>query len=126
VRTARSTFARLTTGAAALAATATLTGPTPAQSAEQTWVDGDWVQETIISCVTGQPAPGYTARVSFAGNGDELPQVGETFYFKMEVGLPGLPCTQTPMVLPELILPAGLEYADNAQHPVRWQMWDVD
>jgi hypothetical protein len=123
---ARVRFARLTAGAAALAATTTLAGPSPATAAEQTWVDGAWVSDTIISCITGQPAPGYTARVSFAGKDGELPQVGETFYFKMEVGLPGLPCNKTPRVLPELVIPAGLEYADDAQHPVRWQKYFVD
>ena len=104
----RSRLVRLTAGAAALAATATLAGPTPAPAAEQAWVDGAWVQDTIISCWTGQPAPGYTARVSVAGVGNRLPQVGETFYMRMEVGLPGLPCTKTPVVIPELILPRGM------------------
>lgn len=123
---ARTRFARWTSGAAALAATATLAGPAPASAAGQTWVDGAWVQDTIISCITGQPAPGYTARVSFAGAPDQLPQVGEVFYFKMEVGLPGLPCNKTPRVLPELVIPAGLTYADDAQHPVRWRMYDAE
>ena len=112
-------------GAAVLAAAATLTGPSPA-SAQQTWVDGAWVSDTIINCWTQQPAPGYTARVSFAGNDGQLPQVGETFYFKMEVGLPGLPCTKTPVVLPELILPAGLKYAESDRNPVRWQKVDLE
>lgn len=123
---ARSRLLRLVAGAGALAATATLTGTSPTSAAEPTWVDGDWVSDTIISCITGQPAPGYTARVSFAGAPDRLPQVGERFYFKVEVGLPGLPCNKTPMVLPELALPHGLEYADDDQNPVRWRMWDVD
>lgn len=122
---ARARLARLTAGAAVLAATATLTGPSPA-SAQQTWVDGAWVSDTIISCSTGQPAPGYTARVSFAGNDGQLPQVGETFYFKMEVGLPGLPCNKTPVVLPELILPTGLKYAESDRNPVRWQKVDLE
>lgn len=122
---ARARIARLTAGAATLAATATLAGPSPA-SAQQTWVDGAWVSDTIISCWTGQPAPGYTARVSFAGNDGELPQVGEVFYFKMEVGLPGLPCNKTPVVLPELILPNGMTYAESDQNPVRWQKVDVN
>jgi hypothetical protein len=126
IRSGRVRTARLTAGAAALAATATLAGPAPAGAAGRTWVDGAWVQETIISCITGQPAPGYTARVSFAGKKGRLPKVGETFYFKVEVGLPGLPCAKTPTVLPELVLPAGLRYADNAKNPVRWRKLTLD
>ena len=118
-------LALLTAGAAAIAATATLTGPAPA-SAQETWVDGDWVSDTIVHCWTQQLAPGYTARASFAGNDGELPQVGETFYFRVEVGLPGLPCTKTPVILPELILPAGLEYAESERNPVRWQKVDLE
>lgn len=126
IRSARIRAARLTAGAAALATTAGLVGPAPAGAAEQTWVDGAWVQDTIISCITGQPAPGYTARVSFAGNGGKVPKVGETFYFKVEVGLPGLPCAKTPVVMPELVLPAGLAYADSAKNPVRWRKLSLD
>lgn len=116
------TFAAATTALAGIATA----GATPAGAAEQTWVDGDWVQESIVSCITGQRAPGYTARVSFAGNGAQLPQVGETFYVRMEVGLPGLPCNKTPVVLPEIVLPNGMEYADDADHPVYWAISDVD
>ena len=125
--TKHGTTARLTAGAACLAVAAGLaTGGVPAMADGDNWVDGDWVQETIIGCVTGQPAPGYTGRVSFQGVGDQLPQVGETFYVRMEVGLPGLPCTATPMVLPEVLLPHGMEYADDEQHPVRWALHDLD
>lgn len=124
------TVGRMTAGAAALALAATLAPAGGAAGttarAEGAWVHGDWVQDTIISCITGQPAPGYTARTSFEGVGDRLPQVGETFWISMEVGLPGLPCAQTPMVLPEVVIPRGLEYADDADHPVRWAMSDVD
>lgn len=125
--TTHRTTARLTAGAAVLAVAAGVAGAAPAGArVEDNWVDGDWVQETIISCITGQPAPGYTGRVSFQGVGNRLPRVGEAFYVRMEVGLPGLPCNQTPLVLPEVLLPHGLEYADDAQHPVSWAMHDLD
>lgn len=123
--TRRARLARLTAGAAVLAATATLTTASPA-TAQQTWVDGNWVSDTIISCATSQPAPGYTARASFAGDDGELPQVGEVFYMRVEVGLPGLPCAKTPVVLPEVVLPAGMDYAESDRNPVRWQKYFVD
>lgn len=121
--------ARAATGVtAALATVATLTGAGSAVAAPagDTWVDGDWVQDTIISCITGNPAPGYTGRASFLADAGRVPQVGETFYVRVEVGLPGLPCTNSPTVLPEIILPAGMRYADDARHPVRWAISELN
>jgi hypothetical protein len=121
--TTRTRRARLATGmVAAVAMLGALGGTGSAATAApaDTWVNGDWVQDTIVSCITGQPAPGYTARTSFLAEDGDVPEVGERFYMSVEVGLPGLPCTDSPAVLPEIILPAGLEYADDDKHPVRW------
>jgi len=114
-------LARTTVAVTAVTATLTTLGsPAGANAPAGTWTDGDWVGDTIVNCITGQPSPGYTGRVSFHSPGDQLPEVGETFYVRMEIGLPSLPCTNSPAVLPEVVIPAGLRYADDAKHPVRW------
>ncbi|WP_139979536.1 Ig-like domain-containing protein [Nocardioides litoris] len=135
MRTTRSTL-RTTLAAAALlpllagtvSTAATAATPTAATEAAPTtvqaqaageWQDGKHDEDQVIDFVTGRPGTGISANVGWRGNGDRVPQVGETFYVRAYAGLVSLPASGKAAVLPEFLLPAGLEYADDTA-PVRW------
>jgi hypothetical protein len=93
-----------------------------AQAAAGEWQNGKHDEDTIIDCITGRPGTGVSADVSWRGVSDRVPRVGETFYVRGYAGLVSLPCSGTVAVVPEFLIPAGTEYADDETHPVRWAL----
>lgn len=90
------------------------------------WVKGPVRADTVLDC------PAYTQGITRYGDGvsmqlsylddpNDILKVGETFYARLQMRLITLPCVRAGVV-PEFILPAGLTWADDAQHPVRWSV----
>lgn len=125
--TTRTTRARRTLTAASLtaaAAAAVLSGVVaPASAAPaQEWQDGKHDEDTIISCITNSPATGVSGNVSWMSPDGEVPEVGEKFYLRGYVGLVGLPCSGKVAVLPEIMVPHGIEFVDE---DVRWDLTEA-
>jgi hypothetical protein len=99
----------LTSGAAATA-----------QTSAGEWQNGKHDEDQVIDCITQSPGTGVSADAGWRGNGGRVPEVGETFYVRGYAGLVSLPCSGKVALLPEFLIPAGTEYADDAAHPVRW------
>lgn len=86
------------------------------------WQDGKHDEDQVIDCITQSPGTGVSAEASWSPNGREVPEVGETFYIRGYAGLVSLPCSGKVAVVPEVLIPAGVEYGDDADHPVRWAL----
>ncbi|GAA5143391.1 hypothetical protein GCM10023340_08710 [Nocardioides marinquilinus] len=116
-----------------LAALAAATGlPTsPATAAENagaaagsrptSWNDGKHDQDTILDCWTQEPAVGVSADAGWGSLDGEVPEVGEIFYVRGYIGSVALPCLGRTGVLPEVVPPAGLEFADE-EMPIYWSL----
>jgi hypothetical protein len=99
--------------------TAGLLGPVGPVSAATTWNDGSNDSDQIIDCITQKPSTGVSANVGWSSPTGQVPRVGETFWLRGYVGLVGLPCSGRVAVLPEILVPAGVEHADE---PTRWDL----
>ncbi len=93
-----------------------------ATAATAVWNDGTHDQDTIWNCLTQSPSTGVTAKVGWRSPTGEVPEVGEKSYLRGYVGLVGLPCSGKVAVLPEILLPAGVEYVDE---DVRWDLTEA-
>lgn len=120
----RALGATLVTSLATSLAAATLVGGglAPASAATAEWQDGLHDEDTIISCITGSPATGVSANVSWMAPDGQVPEVGEKFYLRGYVGLVGLPCSGKVAVLPEILVPSGIEFVDE---DVRWDLTEA-
>lgn len=96
----------------------------PAATAELAaeWQNGKHDEDQVIDCITQSPSTGISAEAGWRSSGDRVPKVGETFYVRGYAGLVSLPCSGKAAVLPEFIIPAGTEFADDDAHPVRWSL----
>ena len=101
---------------AGLATTVALVGllapSTPAHAASE-WQDGKHDEDTIVDCITGLPSTGVHANVSWRSPDGEVPEVGEKFYLRGYIGLVSLPCSGKVAVLPEILVPRGVEFVDE-------------
>lgn len=96
-----------------------LLSPTQASANAAEWNDGFHDEDQIISCYTGQPTTGVSANVSWMSPTGQVPKVGETFWLRGYAGLVGLPCSGKVAIIPEILVPAGVEHADG---DVRWDI----
>lgn len=95
----------------------------PAAAVSDPWNDGRSDHDTITDCITGTPGTGLHAQVGWRSTTGRVPEVGERFWIRAYVGLVALPCTQRgASFLPEVLLPAGVEYADDATHQPEWAL----
>jgi Big-like domain-containing protein len=116
----KSPLKKLTLGVlATLVAGATLLAP-PAAHAAGEWQDGTSDSDTIYDCVLKRLNTGVSANVSWSSATGQVPKVGETFYLRMYAGLIGLPCSPGVTLIPKIVLPAGLEFADG---DYKWDIW---
>ncbi|MDN4162429.1 Ig-like domain-containing protein [Nocardioides abyssi] len=106
---------------AALVLTTTLAGlggvATAAAGGE--WQDGKHDEDTVIDCITGGPSTGVSANVSWRSPSGKVPKVGEKFYLRGYIGLVSIPCSGKVAVLPEIMVPRGVEFVDE---DVRWDL----
>jgi hypothetical protein len=102
---------------ATVAVAAGLLAPAASSAAAPVWNDGFHDEDTIINCWTQQPATGVHANVSWASTTGQVPKIGERFMLRGYIGLVGLPCSSGVQVLPEIMVPAGVEFIDE---PVTW------
>ncbi|RYB95604.1 Ig-like domain repeat protein [Nocardioides oleivorans] len=97
-------------------------GPVAASAqAAGEWNPGKHDEDTVINCITQQPAPGVSADVGWRSETGQVPKVGEVFYVRGYAGLVSLPCSGSVAVLPELMLPAGVVPADD-KAPIYWDL----
>ena len=103
---------------ATLVALGTLLVP-PAHAAGE-WQDGKSDSDTIYDCLLKRPNTGVSANVGWWSPTGQVPKVGETFYLRMYAGLIGMPCSPGVLIIPKVVLPAGLEFADG---DYKWDVW---
>lgn len=96
----------------------TIAPSSPAHAAAE-WQDGKSDADTIVSCITGLPSTGVSANVGWLSPDGEVPEVGEKFYLRGYIGLVSLPCSGKVAVLPEILVPRGVEFVDE---DVRWDL----
>ena len=110
---------------AVLATTVALLGllapSSPAHAAAE-WQDGKSDADTIVDCITGLPSTGVSANVGWFSPDGEVPKVGEKFYLRGYIGLVSLPCSGKVAVLPEILVPRGVEFVDE---DVRWDLTEA-
>lgn len=100
-----------------------LLGPlAPVSAATPVWNDGKHDQDTIWNCITQSPSTGVSANVGWKSPTGEVPEVGEKFYLRGYIGLVGMPCSGKVAVLPEILVPSGVEYVDE---DVRWDLTEA-
>lgn len=105
---------------ATVAVAAGLLAPAGSSSASTTaWNDGFHDEDTIINCATRTPATGVHANVSWSSPAGRVPRIGEKFYLRGYIGLVGLPCSSGVLVMPEILVPRGIEFVDE---DVRWDL----
>lgn len=106
---------------AALVLTTTLAGLGSAATAAAggEWQDGKHDEDTVIDCITGGPSTGVSANVGWQSPSGRVPKVGEKFYLRGYIGLVSLPCSGKVAVLPEIMVPRGVEFVDE---DVRWDL----
>lgn len=104
---------------ATVAVAAGLLAPASPSAAALAWNDGFHDEDVIINCQTRQQATGVHANVSWASLSGQVPKVGEKFLLRGYIGLVGLPCSSGVNVLPEIMVPAGVEFIDE---PVSWDI----
>ena len=93
-----------------------------ASAATTAWNDGKHDQDTIWNCLMQAPSTGVSANVGWHSPSGQVPEVGEKFYLRGYIGLVGLPCSGKVAVLPELLVPAGVEYVDE---DVKWDLTEA-
>jgi hypothetical protein len=91
----------------------------PASAGVATWNDGKHDQDTIWNCLLQGPSTRVSANVGWLSPSGEVPEVGEKFYLRGYIGLVGMPCSGKVAVLPEILVPDGVEYVDE---DVRWDL----
>lgn len=89
----------------------------PAAATSSGWQDGSHMEDTILNCWTGQPATGLSANVGWSSASGQVPKVGEVFQLRGYIALVGLPCSSGAVVVPEILVPPGVEFAEG---PVTW------
>ncbi|HTW18394.1 MAG TPA: Ig-like domain-containing protein [Nocardioides sp.] len=92
---------------------------TPVASAAPEWQDGKYDADTIMDCQLERPNTGVSANVGWLSPTGQVPKVGQTFYVRGYAGLVGMPCSGGVTIIPKLVLPKGLEFADGDYK------WDV-
>jgi hypothetical protein len=112
---------RTRTAVAVLGLVATLGPLAQGAQAAGEWMPGKHDEDTVINCITQQPAPGVSADVGWRSTTGQVPKVGEVFYVRGYAGLVSIPCSGAVTVLPELMLPAGVLPADD-KAPVYWDL----
>ena len=116
----RSALTRLALGlAAAATATAGLLAPTGATATNAEWNDGFHDEDQIISCYTYQVTTGVGANVGWMSPTGQVTKVGEVFWLRGYAGLVGQPCSGKVNIIPEIMVPAGVEFAEG---DVRWDI----
>lgn len=103
--------------AGALVGSGLLAPPTAGAAGE--WQDGYSDSDTILDCWLERPNTGVSANVGWQSADGQVPEVGETFYVRGYAGLVGQPCSDGVVLIPNLVLPAGLEFATGAYQ------WDL-
>ena len=101
---------------AGLATTVALLGllaPSAPAHAVGEWQDGKHDEDIVVDCITGLPSTGIHANVSWRSPDGEVPEVGEKFYLRGYAGLVSLPCSGKALVLPEILVPRGVEFVDE-------------
>ena len=96
-----------------------LLAPVAPTAAATAWNDGSNDSDQIIDCITRKPSTGVSANVGWSSPTGQVPKVGETFWLRGYIGLVSLPCSGKVAVLPEILVPAGVEHADE---PARWDL----
>ncbi|WP_107773007.1 Ig-like domain-containing protein [Nocardioides sediminis] len=96
-----------------------LLSPAPVSATTTTWNDGFHDEDQIIDCITSKPSTGVSANVGWSSPSGQVPKVGEKFYLRGYVGLVGLPCSGKVGILPEILVPAGIEFVEE---DVRWDL----
>lgn len=86
------------------------------------WQDGKHDEDAIVDCITGSPSTGVSANVGWSSPADRVPRVGEKFYLRGYIGLVSLPCSGKVAVLPEILVPRGVEFVDE---DVRWDLTEA-
>lgn len=107
---------------ALLATTVALLGllaPSAPAHAVGEWQDGKSDADTVVDCITGLPSTGVSANVGWLSPDGKVPSVGEKFYLRGYIGLISLPCSGKVSVLPEILVPRGIEFVDE---DVRWDL----
>lgn len=104
---------------ATLVAVSTLLAPPSAHAAGE-WQDGKSDSDTIYDCLLNRLNTGVSANVGWWSPTGEVPKVGETFYLRMYAGLVGMPCSPGVTVIPKIVLPTGLEFANG---DYKWDVW---
>lgn len=84
------------------------------------WQDGTHDEDIVLDCITLRPATGVSANAGWLPPQGRVPEVGEIFYVRGYAGLVANPCTGV-AVVPELIRPVGVEFADDRE-PIRWAL----
>ncbi len=104
---------------AALTVSLGLVSGTPSQArvAAGEWQEGRSDSDTIINCPTSTPGIGISGNVGWRSDDGQVPEVGEVFTLRGYVGVVSLPCSGKALVLPEILVPLGIEFADG---PVVW------
>lgn len=90
-----------------------LLGHTAPARAAGTWNDGKHDEDTVIDCITGGPSTGVSANVGWRSPSGQVPKIGEKFYLRGYIGLVSLPCSGKVAVLPEILVPRGVEFVDE-------------
>lgn len=92
----------------------------PTAHAAGEWQDGTSDSDTIYDCLLKRLNTGVSANVGWWSPTGEVPKVGETFYLRMYAGLVGMPCSPGVTLIPKIVLPSGLDFADG---DYRWDVW---
>ncbi len=90
-----------------------------ATAAASEWNDGKSDADMVWDCILQKPSTGVSANVGWSSPSGQVPKVGEVFYLRGYIGLVSVPCSGQVAVLPEVMPPAGVEYADG---PVMWDL----
>lgn len=104
---------------ATVVALGALLAPSSAHAAGE-WQDGKSDSDTIYDCLLERLNTGVSANVGWWSPTGQVPKVGETFYLRMYAGLVGLPCSPGVLLIPKVVLPAGLEFAAG---DYKWDVW---
>jgi len=92
----------------------------PSAHAAGEWQDGKSDADTIYDCLLNRLNTGVSANVGWWSPTGQVPKVGETFYLRMYAGLVGMPCSSGVTIIPKVVLPTGLEFANG---DYKWDVW---
>ena len=92
----------------------------PTAHAAGEWQDGKSDSDSIYDCLLERVNTGVTANVGWWSPTGQVPKVGETFYLRMYAGLVGMPCSSGVLIIPKIVMPPGLEFADG---DYKWDVW---